>query len=57
MATNSPTQSPLSNNTLSLDFLIKLIPDNFNGDRYKLRSFIKQVDAVFELASDSQINP
>lgn len=35
---------------LSLDFPIKLIPNNFDVDRYKLRSFIKQNDSVFELA-------
>lgn len=42
---------------LSLDFLIKLVPDNFDGDRYKLRSFIKQVDSVFELAQPGCILP
>lgn len=49
-----------SNNTnpeYSLDFLIKLIPDNFDGDRYKIRSFIKQVDGVFELAKPNQKTP
>ena len=39
----------------TLDFLIKLIPDTFDGDRLKIRSFIKQVDAVFELASENQV--
>lgn len=43
-----------SGNTLAIDFLIKLIPESFDGDRFKLRSFIKQVDAVFELASEAQ---
>lgn len=37
-----------------LEFLIKLIPETFDGDRLKLRSFIKQVDAVFENAHASQ---
>lgn len=37
----------------SIDFLIKLIPESFDGDRYKLRSFVKQIDAVFELANDN----
>ncbi|XP_076221696.1 uncharacterized protein LOC143174315 [Nomia melanderi] len=39
---------------ISLDHLIRLLPKEFDGDRTKLRSFIKQVDAVFELASPSQ---
>lgn len=39
---------------LSLEFLIKLIPEKFDGDRYKLRSFIKQVDSVFEIAQPNQ---
>lgn len=43
--------------TLSLDFLTKLMPENFDGDRYRLRSFIKQVDAVFELARPHQVQP
>lgn len=38
----------------SLDFLVKLIPNDFNGDRYKVRSFIKQVDSVWEIAVPSQ---
>lgn len=46
-----------SSTPLSLDFLSKLIPEKFDGDRYKLRSFIKQVDAVFELAQPEQITP
>lgn len=46
-----------SSSNLSLDFLSKLIPEKFDGDRYKLRSFIKQVDAVFELAKPDQITP
>ncbi|CAK9817861.1 hypothetical protein ANTQUA_LOCUS9577 [Anthophora quadrimaculata] len=37
-----------------LSFLIKLIPETFDGDRYKIRSFIKQIDGVFELAAESQ---
>lgn len=39
---------------VSLDQLIKLLPKDFDGDRTKLRSFIKQVDSVFELARPSQ---
>nr|XP_034194803.1 protein kinase 4-like [Osmia lignaria] len=39
---------------ISLNHLIKLLPREFDGDRTKLRSFIKQVDSVFELASPSQ---
>lgn len=46
-----------SSTSLTLDFLSKLIPEKFDGDRYKLRSFIKQVDAVFELAQPEQITP
>lgn len=42
---------------LSLEFLVKLIPDTFDGDRYKLRSFIKQVDAAFELSQPFQHRP
>lgn len=42
---------------LTLDFLVKLIPNNFDGDRYKVTSFIKQVDSVFELAWDDQHVP
>lgn len=42
--------------SLSLDFLTKLIPAEFNGDRLKIRSFVKQVDATFELAQDNQKN-
>lgn len=40
---------------LSLEFLVKLIPNNFDGNQYTLRSFIKQVDSVFELAEPTQI--
>lgn len=37
-----------------LSFLIKLIPEQFDGDRYKILSFVKQVDGVLELAALSQ---
>ena len=30
------------------------MPEFFDGDQYKLRSFIKQVNAIFELAQPSQ---
>lgn len=50
------TQTP-STSTLTLEFLVKLMPENFDGDRYKLRSFIKQVDAVFDLATEEQKIP
>lgn len=42
---------------LSLEFLIKLVPESFDGDRLKIRSFIKQVDAIFELAKPHQVSP
>ncbi|XP_063975940.1 uncharacterized protein LOC135161895 [Diachasmimorpha longicaudata] len=45
------TDKPMS---YELSFLIKLIPETFDGDRYKIRSFIKQVDGAFELASAQQ---
>lgn len=51
-STNSSTSEKLS-----LEFLIKLMPDSFDGDRFKLRSFIKQIDSVFELAQPSQLQP
>jgi len=54
---NDNQASSSSNERLSLEFLIKLIPNDFDGDRYKLRSFIKQVDSVFELARPDQIKP
>lgn len=40
---------------LSLESLIKLLPEPFDGNSSKLRSFIKQVDATFELANPSQV--
>ncbi|KAK9295327.1 hypothetical protein QLX08_010313 [Tetragonisca angustula] len=49
--------SQVATSQLSLEFLIKLLPESFDGDPYKLRSFIKQVDAVFELAQPSQTIP
>ncbi|XP_076677803.1 uncharacterized protein LOC143373941 [Andrena cerasifolii] len=52
----SPSAS-VASETLKLEFLIKLIPDAFDGDRYRLRSFIKQVDSVFELAKQEQEVP
>lgn len=39
---------------LSLELLIKLLPEPFDGNPCKLRSFIKQVDSTFELATPSQ---
>ena len=50
-------RSQVATPQLSLEFLIKLLPESFDGDQYKLRSFIKQVDAVFELAQPSQTIP
>ena len=38
----------------SLEFLTKLIRNSFDEDRYKIRSFIKQVDVVFEIAKPNQ---
>lgn len=59
--TNTSTSTSMSTSTsisqLSIELLIKLLPDSFDGDRYRLRSFIKQVDAVFELAKPFQISP
>ena len=49
--------SQVATSQFSLEFLIKLLPESFDGDPYKLRSFIKQVDAVFELAQPSQTIP
>lgn len=46
--------SVVSSVEVSLGHLIKLLPKEFDGDRTKLRSFIKQVDSVFELARPSQ---
>ncbi|KAK9304187.1 hypothetical protein QLX08_004349 [Tetragonisca angustula] len=49
--------SQVATSQFSLECLIKLLPESFDGDRYKLRSFIKQVDAVFELAQSLQTIP
>lgn len=61
MATDQKTKPDASFNATipenALDFLIKLIPDNFGGDRYKNRSLIKQVVGVFELAKPTQKTP
>lgn len=54
---NSSGQSQSRINRLELDFLIKLMPEKFDGDRYKIRSFIKQIDSIFELASEEQKTP
>ena len=54
-STNMPSQ--VATPQLSLEFLIKLLPESFDGDQYKLCSFIKQVDAFFELAQPSQTVP
>lgn len=51
---NSSNLTPDSATEISLDHLIRLLPREFDGDRTKLRSFVKQVDAVFELARPSQ---
>lgn len=51
---NTPASSSISKPEIELSFLIKLIPDKFDGDRFKIRSFVKQVDAVFEIAHESQ---
>ena len=50
-------RSLVATSQFSLEFLIKLLPESFDGDRYKLRSFIKQVDGVFELAQPLQTIP
>ena len=49
--------SQVATSQFSLEFLIKLLPESFDGDRYKLRSLIKQVDAIFKLAQPSQTIP
>lgn len=56
-STNGENTNITNSDTLSLEFLIKLIPEKFDGDRYKIRSFVKQVDSVFELATPSQQKP
>ena len=55
-STGTNMRSPVATSQLSLEFLIKLLPKSFDGDRYKLR-LIKQVDAVFELIEASQTIP
>lgn len=40
--------------TYELPFLIKLILEKFDGDRYRIRSFVKQIDGVFKLAAETQ---
>lgn len=47
---NATARMSENNPTLLLECLIKLISDRFDDDRYKLRSFIKQVDSAFELS-------
>jgi hypothetical protein len=46
--------SIVSSVEVSLEHLIKPLPNDFDRDRTKLRSFIKQVDSVFELARPLQ---
>ena len=55
--TEASPSTNVASEALRLEFLIKLIPDAFDGDRYRLRSFIKQVDSVFELAKPDQEVP
>ena len=40
--------------TFSLEFLVKLISDTFDGDRYKLRSLIKQTNVASDLDKSLQ---
>lgn len=53
----APPDQSSTRNSVSLEFLTKLLPENFDGDRYKIRSFIKQVDSVFEIAEENQKRP
>ncbi|KAK0072243.1 hypothetical protein PV326_000258 [Microctonus aethiopoides] len=49
----TPTPSP-SITTFTMDFLCKLIPKEFNGNRHELGQFIANCNNAYELAADQQ---
>lgn len=50
----SPASSSQPSETFSIDFLCKLVPTGFDGNRYELGQFLANCNNAFEIASESQ---
>lgn len=57
MSQDQNPQSSSSSTSFSIDFLCKLIPQEFNGNRYELGQFIANCNNAIELATESQKTP